>query len=371
MPREIQHNLDDPRIYPVLDPSGLRKRLRDLPNHCIAAWRQAKTAPLPSDWADSDKVVIGGVGGSAIAGDLASGLAAAGGSVPVLVVRDLALPHYMSERTLFIACSYSGNTKETLSLWDQVRKSPARAAAITGGGALGEKAQRDAAALLTIDAPMEPRSAVGYNLMLLLGVLERLGLFPLTEADVELTADSLCRKIAALKEDVPTAGNPAKQLAMGLRDRLILVYGGGLFEGVARRWKSQFNENAKAWAYFETVPEMLHNSVEAFPTPFPMERQAVTLLLEPHGLDRGQQQRYAVVAQLLGRNNIPYHRLQADEGPALSQLMNMLVLGDYVSYYLALLQGIDPSPNPSIDEAKKLLSADSAEEAGRQQANLQ
>lgn len=371
MPLEIQHNLDDPAIYPQLDPSGLRKRLRELPSHCLAAWRQARTAPLPEGWADSDKVVIGGVGGSAIAGDLASGLAAARGSVPVLVVRDLTLPHYMSQRTLFIACSYSGNTKETLSLWDQARNSPARAAAITGGGALAAKAQRDSAALLTIDAPMEPRSAVGYNLMLLLGVLERLGLLPLSEAEVDQTVESLYRKIAVLQEDVPTAENPAKKLAIGLRDRLTLVYGGGLFEGVARRWKSQFNENAKAWGYYETIPEMLHNSVEAFPTPFPMEGQAVTLLLEPHGLDGGQQQRYAVVAQLLGRNNIPYHRLQADEGPALSQLMNMLVLGDYASYYLALLQGIDPSPNPSIDEAKKLLSEDTPAEAGRKRINLQ
>ncbi len=365
----MQHNLDDPEIYPELDPSGLRKRLRDLPSHCLAAWRQARTAPLPSDWADSDKVIIGGVGGSAIAGDLAAGLAAARGSVPVLVVRDLALPHYMSERTLFIACSYSGNTKETLSLWDQVRKSPARAAAITGGGALAAKARRDSAAMLSIEAPMEPRSAVGYNLMLLLGVLERLGLLPLTDVEVDLTLESLCRKIAVLKEDVPTAENPAKQLAMGLRDRLILVYGGGLFEGVARRWKSQFNENAKAWAYYETIPEMLHNSVEAFPTTFSIKERAVALLLEPHGLDRGQQQRYAVVAELLERNNILCHRLQADEGPPLSQLMNMLILGDYVSYYLALLRGIDPSPNPSIDEAKKLLSGKPSAESGRRQAS--
>ena len=365
----MQHNLDDQEIYPELDPSGLRKRLRDLPNHCVEAWRQARTAPLPEDWAGSDKVVIGGVGGSAIAGDLAAGLAAARGSVPVLVVRDLALPHYISERTLFLACSYSGNTRETLSLWDQVRKSPARAAAITGGGALAAKAQRDSAALLSINALMEPRSAVGYNLMLLLGVLERLGLLPLTDAEVDLTVESLCRKIAILKEDIPTAENPAKQLAVALRSRLIVVYGGGLFDGVARRWKSQFNENAKAWAYYETIPEMLHNSVEAFPTPVPIKELAVTLLLEPHGLDGGRQQRYAVVAELLGRNNMPYHRLQAEEGPPLSQLMNMLILGDYVSYYLALLQGIDPSPNPSIDEAKKILSEEPAEEPGRQQAS--
>ena len=358
MSKRVEHNLDDPEVYPQLDPSSLRKRLKDLPGHCQAAWQQARTAHLPSAWADSDKVIVGGMGGSAIAGDLASGLAAARSSVPVLVVRDLALPHFMTERTLFLACSYSGQTEETLSLWKQVRKTPARAAAISGGGALAAMAQRDSAPLLTIDVPMEPRSAVGYNLMLLLGVLERLGLLPMTETEVGQTVQSLRQRIGTLKEDVPAAENPAKQLAIGLRDKLILVYGGGLFEGVARRWKSQLNENAKAWAFYETIPEMLHNSVEAFPTNFPIAERAVALLLEPSGLDAGQRRRHTVVANLLRRNNIPCRSLQAGEGPALSQLMNMLILGDYVSYYLALLQGIDPSPNPSIDEAKKLLSMD-------------
>ena len=358
MSLRVEHNLDDPEVYPLLDPSGLRKRLRDLPAHCLAAWRQARTAHLPSDWADSDKVVVGGMGGSAIAGDLASDLAAARSSVPVLVVRDLALPHFMTERTLFLACSYSGQTEETLSLWKQVRKTPARAAAISGGGALAAMAQRDAAPLLTIDVPMEPRSAVGYNLMLLLGVLERLGLLPMTEAEVDQTVQSLRQRIGTLTEDIPAEKNPAKQLAIGIRDKLILVYGGGLFEGVARRWKSQLNENAKAWAFYETIPEILHNSVEAFPTKFPIAERAVALLLEPSGLEAGQRRRYIVAAELLRRNNIPCRSLQAEEGPALSQLMNMLILGDYVSYYLALLQGIDPSPNPSIDEAKKLLSMD-------------
>lgn len=362
MPKRVSYNLDDPEVYPQLDPSGLRKRLRDLPGHCQAAWQQAQTTPLPGDWADSDKVVIGGMGGSAIAGDLASDLAAARSRVPVLVVRDLIIPHFMSERTLFFACSYSGNTEETLSMWEQVGKTSARAAAISGGGALTANARRDSAPLLAIDVAMEPRSAVGYNLMLILGVLERLGLMALAEAEVGQTVRSIRQEISTLTEDVPTAENPAKQLAMELRDKLILVYGGGLFKGAARRWKSQFNENAKAWAYHEPIPEILHNSVEAFPTNFPMDGRAVALLLEPGGLDDGQRRRYEVVAGLLRRNGIPCHSLKAGRGPALSQLMNMLILGDYVSYYLALLRGIDPSPNPSIDEAKELLSMDPAME---------
>ena len=358
MLRNGRHNLDDPEVYPRLDPSGLRNRLRDLPRHCLAAWQQARAARLPDGWSDSDKVVIGGMGGSAIAGDLAAGLAAVRSSVPVLVVRDPRLPLFLTERTLFLACSYSGNTEETLALLDQASKTNARIMAISSGGTLAAKAERRQAPLLTIDVSdvsMEPRSAVGYNLMLLLGVLERFELLPMGEAEVDQTVQSLYRKISTLKEDVPAAENPAKQLAIELRDKLILVYGGGLFADVARRWKSQFNENAKAWSYYETIPEMLHNSVEAFHTSFPIEGRAVALLLGPSDLDGGHQRRHAVVAEFLGRNNIPYYSLPGEPGPPLSQLLNMLVLGDYVSYYLALLQGVDPSPSPSIDEAKQLL----------------
>ena len=138
------------------------------------------------------------------------------------------------------------------------------------------------------------------------------------------------------------------------------MYGGGLFGGVARRWKSQFNENAKVWSYYETIPEMLHNSVEAFRSSYAMGDRAVALLLQPDNPDDGHQRHHAVVAELLGRNNIPYRSLRGEPGSPLSQLLNMLVLGDYVSYYLALLQGVDPAPNPSIDEAKELLANSSA-----------
>ena len=336
------HNLDDPEVYTRLDPSGLRKRLQDLPRHCLAAWQQVRVAFLPDDWTDSDKVVIGGMGGSAIAGDLVADLAAVQSSVPVLVVRDLHLPFSLTKRTLFLACSYSGNTEETLTLLDQAAKTGARIMAISGGGNLAAKAKQQQLPLLTADVSLEPRSAVGYNLMLLLGVLERLGLLRVGEAEIDRTVQSLSQKISLLQEDVPATENPAKRLAVELRNKLILVYGSGLFGSVARRWKSQFNENAKAWSYYETIPEMLHNSVEAFRSSSLMTDWGMALLLQPNNLDGGHQRHHAVVAELLRHNNIPHRVLQGEPGPPLSQLLNMLVLGDYVSYYLALLQGVDP-----------------------------
>ena len=324
-----------------------------------------RSAVLPDDWSDTEKVVIGGMGGSAIAGDLVADLAAVQGNVPVLVVRDLHLPFVLSERTLFIACSYSGNTEETLALFNQAAKTDARIIAISSGGMLAVKAGEHRVPLLTVDLSVEPRSAVGYNLMLLFGVLERLGMVRVEEGELDRTIQSLCQKISSLKEDVPLTANPAKQLAQELRDKLILVYGSGLFGGVARRWKSQFNENAKAWSFYETIPEMLHNSVEAFRSTSLMVDWGIALLLQPNYSGGGHRRHHAVLAELLRRNNIPHRELPGEPGPPLSQLLNMLVLGDYVSYYLALLQGVDPSPNPSIDEAKELLANPTAQKPGK------
>ena len=356
MPQNVAHNLDDPSQYSRLDPSGLRHRIRELPRHCLMAWRKAQACPLPEGWTAVDRVVIGGMGGSAIAGDLAADLVAAHPAVPISVVRDLRFPFALDERTLFIASSYSGSTEETLSLFDRAIKSQAKVLAICSGGTLADRASHEGIPLLTIDIASEPRSVVGYNLMLLLGVLWRLGLISVAEEDVNRAVESLSRGTSNLGEDVPAGDNPAKQLALELRDKLILIYGSGVFSAVARRWKTQFNENAKAWAFYESIPEVLHNSVETYCSMSLAPDRIMGLLLQPDTSDGGHARHHSVVSELLRRNNIPHRILPGENGPPLAQLLGMLLLGDYVSYYLALLQEVDPSPNPAITVAKELLS---------------
>ena len=348
--------MDDPIQYPKLDPSGLRNRLRELPDHCLLAWRKAQICPLPEDWTAVDRVVIGGMGGSAIAGDLVADLEASQPAVPISVVRDIRFPFALNEHTLFIACSYSGGTEETLSLFDRAIESNAKVLAICSGGTLAVRASREAVPVLIIDVACEPRAAVGYNLMLLLGVLRRLGLGSIAEEDVIRAVESLSRSTSNLKEDVPAHDNPAKQLALQLRGKLILIYGSGVFSAVARRWKTQLNENAKAWAFYESIPEVLHNSVEAYCSLSLSPESIMGLLLQPDSSDGGHARHHSVVSELLRRNNIPHRTLRGENGPPLAQLLGMLLLGDYVSYYLALLQGVDPSPNPSIATGKELLS---------------
>lgn len=358
-PESVGHHasLDDPHRCDALDPSGLGDRIAGLPGQCRRAWEAAGAWTPPPQWRDADRVVIGGMGGSAIAGELASGLAAVRGGLPILVVREPRLPYSLDRRTLFIACSHSGRTRETLALYEQAASYGAMTLALSSGGPLARRAEAAGSPCLTIDLASEPRSAVGYHLLLLLGVLCRAGLLDVSAAETEAALDSVSRTAASLGREVPTAGNPAKQLALELEDRLVVVYGGGPLAGMARRWKTQLNENAKMWAFFETVPELLHNSVEAYGPGLPLGGAPMALLL--HGaagdVDAGA---YAghnrAVVELLRRSGTPHRVVTANDGPPLAQLLEMLLLGDYVSYYLALLRGVDPAPNPAIEAAKEL-----------------
>jgi glucose/mannose-6-phosphate isomerase len=369
---------DGPEAYAALDPSGLGARLRDLPRQCQAAWTHSQSFDW-SDWSawsawteasawtepsnrsasgwlgDIDQVVIGGMGGSAIAGDLVADLASLKPTVPVLVVRNFQLPFALNRRSLFIGCSYSGNTEESRSLFRQAISAGAQVLAVTGGGMLAKEARSHNIPVLTVDASGEPRSAIGYNLLLLLGLLSRLGLVSVGEAEVQAAIKALDRQLSLIGEAAPTPENPAKMLARELLDKLVVVYGGGIFSGAACRWKAQLNENAKVWAFYETIPESLHNSVEAYGGTSRVGKDVMALVLDPVSASAELKARYRTLAEMLRWGNIDHRVLPGTDGPPLAQLLSMIMLGDYVSYYLALLQGIDPSPTPAIVRSKGLL----------------
>ena len=350
------HKLDDQNIYAALDPSRLGERIAALPGQCGEAWQQISQAELPGFPQPQNQVVVCGMGGSAIAGDLAADLAQAQGGLPITVVRDFRLPFKPDNRTLVIACSYSGETLETLSLFQEAVKARSAVVAITSGGTLAGLATESGAPVLPVATKGEPRNAVGYNLMLLLGLLNRLGLVETRESDVQSAIEAARQHVARIEPDRPAESNTAKQIALELHGKVPLIYGGGIFRGMARRWKTQFNENAKVWAFFEAIPELLHNSVEAYPDWAESGIPLTALVLQPNTAPEESSGHYEVLAELLRRHTVPHRVLKGGDGSQLVQLLNMLVLGDYVSYYLAMLRGVDPSETPSLQEAKRLLS---------------
>jgi len=350
-------NLDDSSLYGRLDPSGLHHRLQELPAQCERAWLQAKDVSFPPDLRSFAEIIIVGMGGSAIAGNLASDLASPSSSPSIRVVRDFWIPGISkNSNQLIVACSFSGETKETVAMFGQALSEGVAVAAIVGGGTLGKMAKDSGIPIMTVDSPGEPRSAVGCNLMLLGSLLERVGAITLSDVEVTEAVDSATLMASQIGIGIPTVNNLAKQLARELIGGLTLVYGGGGLSAVALRWKSQINENGKSWAFAEVLPELLHNSVESFPGSPEIRDRTTALLLKPYQTNTELGNQYEVLTVMLDQLGIKNRTFTGVSGGVLAQSLSMIVLGDHISYYMGLLNGVNPSETPIINDAKDRLS---------------
>ena len=348
--------LNEPSLYSKIDSTGLRHRLRAFPSQCREAWKEAFAFDLPREYSKVERVVVAGMGGSAIGGDLLSDLASLEDSPPVIVSRDYRIPHYVDKDTLVLACSYSGETEETLSAFDQALSQGGKVIAVTGGGSLADRARAHGVPLFTVRYEGEPRSALGYSFIVPTVLLMKLGLISDKARDFEEASGVLERVAPRMAEESPLGENPAKEMAAALFNRLIVIYGAGIFGAVARRWKTQFNENSKVWAVFDLLPEAHHNSVVGYSLPAVVKAQVFAILLRPGLLHTRTLLRYVISQDLLEREAISHRTLEGSGESALSQMLSTILTGDYVSYYLALLQDVDPSPVPIIDYIKGQLA---------------
>jgi len=253
--------LDDREARARLDPSGMAKAVRELPEQCRQAWNEARRLELPPPYREIDRIVILGMGGSAIGGDVFRLLLARECPVPVLNHRHYTLPPYVDGRTLLIASSYSGNTEETVSAFEQSLATPAKKLAITTGGRLLTAARANGVPAFVFRYQGEPRSAFGYGLMPLLAVAETLALMQGVGHDVDEAIAAMEALRERIGEDVPLAANPAKKLAARLAGRLPVIYGAEVLTEVAHRWKTQLNESTKVWSFYEQLPEANHNAI--------------------------------------------------------------------------------------------------------------
>lgn len=356
MAEETSINLDNPQIYQKYDPDDMLRHIRDIPGLCRQAWQKAMEFNIPPDYADVNKVIILGMGGSAIGGDLVSGLAAGESRVPIIVCRDYNLPAYADKNTLVIASSYSGMTEETLSAFEQALESPAKKLAITTGGRLKALCENRQIPVFTFDYKSQPRAALPFSFMATLGFMQKLNFVRDKNADISETVSRLDDLALQINETVASSRNPAKSLAMKLNGRLIVIYGAGITTEVAHRWKTQINENSKAAAFYEFFSELNHNSVVGYPLPEFVTRQTTVIMLDSSLLHPRIKLRYDITRKILEQAGIFYTVLSGEGQSALSQVMSLVFFGDYVSYYLALLSRVDPTPVKAIDYLKGELS---------------
>jgi len=350
-------SLDDLTLFDEIDPGGMLGRISELPQQCRAAWKLVQEADLAPFYGEFKHVVILGMGGSAIGGALLQGLVAEECAVPITISRGYTLPAFArGPDCLVIGCSYSGNTEETLSAFGQGVERRVFSAAITTGGKLGALAGEKKLPLVQFDYQAQPRAALGYSFTLLLGFLHRLGLLRDYADDVEEAAQVMEAWQEEIGPEVPTARNAAKSLAGRLAGRLPVVYGAGFLSTAANRWKTQFNENSKHWAFFEEMSELHHNAVVGLGIPQSV-RERVTVLMLRSSLDYPRVQvRWDVTEELLQREKVTFETVQGRGESKLAHMFSLIHFGDYVSFYLAMLNGADPSPVESIVFLKRRLA---------------
>jgi glucose/mannose-6-phosphate isomerase len=349
-------DLDKTEVYKRLDPAGMRERIRELPQQCLKAWQQALNFKLPKDYSNIDKVVILGMGGSAIGGDLLKSLSALEKKALVLVQRDYDLPLFVDAKTLVIASSYSGMTEETLSAFVQALSTPTKKLAITTGGRLKEIAEQNDIPVLTIDYKAPPRAALAHSFLPLLGICQKLGIVSDKSKDVAEMAQVLNDLQATIDDNLPLKLNPAKQLATKLYNHLAVIYSAGFLAKAAQRWKTQINENSKAWAFYEIFPELNHNATVGYEFPTDLAQRLFVVFLRSPRLHPRTLIRYKLTAEMLTNAKVSHETVDTRGKSALSQMMSLVFFGDWVSYYVALLNETDPSPVKIIDYLKKRLA---------------
>ena len=345
-----QFNLDQ------TDPSGLWRRLVDFPQQAAHAWQ------MGTRWTGIDhavgirRVLVIGMGGSAIGGQIAGQVVERRSPVAMEVVRDSDIPE-SDDGTLIVVASFSGETEEVLSALPTIATRPGVKMVITRGGTLA----REAAALdipaLIYTYEGEPRSALGYGAMLLLGVLRRIGAFDVQDAEVERALAEVEASCLRYHPDADPETNPTRSLARQLRHRIPVVMADASLQGAAARWQTQLNENSKRWAFPGTLPEALHNFVEAVGArgagsevdDYPFH----VILLEDQTRTNRARARIDALQELLSDSGIEWTRVALRGSSQLSVLLQACLAGDWVSYYLAVEEGIDPSPVPYISGLKQ------------------
>ncbi len=322
------------------------------PRMCEEAW---SLGPAGVTVKSPQAVVAVGMGGSGIGGDLLRAVVFDEATVPVASIKEYRAPAFAGPQTLVLACSYSGETEETLAAYDEAVQRDAACVVITSGGELLRRAQAHRHAAVVIPKGLPPRAALPYLFLPMLAVLGRIGVVRSFDAELREAVQVLQRVTAEHGPDRPDS--PARRLAEALPGRIPVIYSAVPFlEPAAERWKDQFNENAKTFAVWNTFPELNHNETVGWGLDDALARLLHVIILRDAVEPPRLALRAAITRDLALSRAGGLDEVRAAGTGKLARLLSAVLIGDFVSWYLAVLRGVDPTPVAVIDELKKRLA---------------
>lgn len=337
-----------------VDTQGMWSFIEGFPDQWRKAMERTENLDLTIEKERIRAICFVGMGGSAIGADLVRGYCYQNCPYPMQVLRHYELPGWVDENTLVIGCSYSGNTEETLTALDAAGGRGAQVMAVTSGGALLLKAAREGFDYIKIPGGMTPRAALGYNFVPLFRICQYLGLIDDDDRELQETHKLLTEQngLLANRED-----NEALSLAEKLNDTLPIIYSDAtMLEPVNLRWREQFEENAKTLSYGNTLPEMTHNEIVGWERIVHLTgRLSVIMLIDEKDNDRVKQ-RMKIVEELISDQTASLHLFETRGEGKLARMFSLIQLADWTSFYMAILNNIDPTPVAKIDLLKSKLA---------------
>jgi glucose/mannose-6-phosphate isomerase len=331
--------------------------IRNFPEQIEEAIEIAK--PVEIDGFEPRNIVIAGVGGSAIGGDILASWLFKRIKIPIFVNRAYRLPTFVGEKTLLFAVSYSGNTEETLSLFDEGIRKGCRIIAITSGGELEKRCQDNGVTIIKVPKGKPPRASVAFLFFPIVIMLKKLGIYDPDE-EIPVVIETLKGLRKQVIPENTTENNPAKRLALELNGENPIIYGEGIFNSVARRWQTQFNENAKTLSWHSTFPEMNHNEIEAWAKDDFSKNFTIIILRDDFRTNNQLQKRVKLTKESIlekhAKKVIEVVAPGEEERDYLARMLYSMYLGDFVSVYIAILKGFDPSPVSTIEAFKRDLA---------------
>jgi glucose/mannose-6-phosphate isomerase len=350
-------NLDDLTYFKELDTLNMLGEIDGLPDQVQTAWDLSKSQPLP-ELGEIRAIVICGLGGSAIGADLVAAYVAPDISTPMVVHRDYGLPAFaQGKQTLVICSSHSGNTEETLDSFEAAVKNDCSIVVISTGGELAKRAGEKNIPIWRFNHHGQPRAAVGFSFGLLLGLFARQNFIPDPTNDMAETITAMKRAQQHLRADVPASKNPAKRYAGQLVGRWVTVMGAGMLAPVARRWKGQINEVAKAAANFEFLPEANHNTLAGIINPqATLNAHTMTMFLRAPSDHPRNRLRSDLTRQTFMLEGLNTDFVDARGDSALAHIWTLILFGDYMAYYLAMAYGVDPTPVDALVSFKEAMA---------------
>ena len=340
------------------DPEEMLHLLSSFSEQCKRGWEIGETLELKGrDKQIPNNIVIAGMGGSGIGGDLVRAVVGSQFPWPIIVHRGYTLPAFVTSQTLFIAVSYSGNTEETLLSVEKALAQGANILAVTSGGKLKALADTHNLPCVIIPAGQPPRASLGYLLMPILSVFAGLGFAPNLDlrSDLEEAVALLAKLGEDFQRDVPES--QPKRLAQALYGKLPVIYAPQELEAIAMRWKGQMNENAKSLAYYSLYPEMNHNEIEGWKHPSALTQQCHVIQLRDPIAPSQTQRRMDITAELIQPHTGGITQVNSVGRSLLARLLSLVMIGDWASFYLAILYEQNPTPVRRIEELKRRLEA--------------